>query len=78
MRNRRSRIQAVLLVSLGTLAVGLGYRAMAGQAAPPPKSVEQRIGELEMKVKLLELKLKTVESALERTPRLGAQAVEQR
>ena len=67
-----------LIASSSTLAVGVGYRAAAEQPAPPPKrSIEQRVAELENKVKFLELKLRTVESTLERTPRLGPQAVQQ-
>jgi hypothetical protein len=78
MRNTKSRIQLGLLAGVGTLVLGLGYQALAEQPTPPPRTVEQRVMELEMRVKYLELKLKTVESVLERTPRLGPQAVQQR
>ena len=79
MRQKRSWILIGLIAGFGLLAVGGGYRALAQQpAAPAKRTVEQRVAELENKVKFLELKLRTVESTLERTPRLGPQAVQQR
>lgn len=70
--------QLGLVAGLGALALGFGYGAIAETPAPPSKAVERRVAELEMKVKLLELQLRAVEIALDRTPRLGPQGLQQK
>jgi hypothetical protein len=66
-----------LLVSAVALSLGL-LVAVRAEPARPSRTVEQRVAELEAKVKMLELKLQMVQSTLDRTPRLGVQPAEKR
>jgi hypothetical protein len=73
MNRWKPRIATAAIGALLGLAALIEYKAMADPSSEPPsRTVDQRVAELEAKVKILELRLHVVEATLKRAPRSGA------
>jgi hypothetical protein len=68
MKQRRLGLASAFVASVA-VAMTLGYGAMAAQK----KTVDERVAELETKVKTLELKVHQMGAEMARTPKLGMQ-----
>jgi hypothetical protein len=62
----------IVMAAIG-MASTLGYGA---RAASQKKTVDERVAELETKVKTMELKLQLISAELARTPKLGMQTAQ--
>jgi hypothetical protein len=68
MKQRKWGVAYAFVASVA-VATTLGYGAMAAQK----KTVDERVAELETKVKNLEIKVQLMSAELSRTPKLGMQ-----
>ena len=68
MKQRRLGLAYAVVASVA-VATTVGYGAMAAQK----KTVDERVAELETKVKNLEIKVQLMSAELSRTPKLGMQ-----
>jgi hypothetical protein len=71
------KVQAWILLACLASSVAFigGCLATTGTQTPSARTADERLSELENKVKVLEAKLLDVQDALARTPRLGPQVV---